>query len=80
MDAAPGTAEGGNMRNDKLIDPRPLHLRMCCGEMPIVRQFRSLGCYAIECRISGHIHNSGLCDTLKQACKEWNSKEPKEGN
>ncbi len=66
------------MKSDKLIDPRPLHLRMCCGEMPIVHQFSDLGCYAIECRINGHIHNTGLCDTLEQACKEWNSKEPKE--
>ena len=66
------------MKSDKLIDPRPLHLSMCCGEMPIVHQFSDIGCYAIECRINGHIHNSGLCDTLEQACKEWNSKKPKE--
>lgn len=67
------------MKSDKLIDPRPLYLRVCCGEMPIVLQFSDIGCYAIECRINGHIHNSGLCDTLEQACKVWNSEEPKEG-
>lgn len=46
--------------------------------MPIVHHFSDLGCYAIECRKNGHIHNSGLCDTLEKACNEWNGKEPKE--
>lgn len=66
------------MKSDKLIDPRPLHLKKCCGEMPVVHQFSNLGCFAIECRVNGHIHNTGLCDTLKRACEEWNNKQPKE--
>lgn len=60
------------MKSDELIDPRPLHLRMCCGGTPVVHHFSDIGCYAIECRINGHIHNSGLCETLEKACKEWN--------
>lgn len=66
------------MRNDILIDPRPLHLRMYCGELPIVYQIKDSGYYTIECRINGHIHNIGFYDTLVHACKEWNSKESKE--
>jgi len=61
------------MKSDKLIDPRPLRLKKCCGEYPIVHQFSDFGCYAVECRVNGHIHNTGLCDALERACEIWNA-------
>ena len=62
------------MKPDKLIDPRPLHLRGCCGEAPVVHEFSSIRAYGIECRVNGHIHNTGLCDRLEEACNRWNER------
>ncbi len=78
-DCADGVrTERGNMKSDKLIDPRPLRLKRCCGELPVVHQFSGLGCYGIECRINGHIHNTGFCDSLQRACQIWNDNIAKE--
>jgi hypothetical protein len=63
------------MKNDKLLDPRPLGLRKCCGEWAVVHQFSGPGWYGIECRVNGHIHNTHLCHSLEQACREWNERE-----
>lgn len=37
------------------------------------------GCFGGAAAEYGLFRYSGLCDTLAQACKEWNSEEPKEG-
>ncbi len=64
------------MKSDTLIDPAPLNLKKCCGELPVVHQFTGIGCFGIECRINGHIHNTHLCNSLKDACREWNEHKP----
>lgn len=28
--------------------------------------------YVIECNKNGHIHNTGFCETVKQAYDKWN--------
>lgn len=60
------------LRSDTLIDPRPLHLKNCCGQEPVVHRFTSVNAYGIECRVNGHIHNTGLWDSLGKAVEAWN--------
>ncbi len=47
-------------------------LRKCCGKEPVLRYLPDLRCWAVECRVNGHIHNTGFCDTRQQAEKVWN--------
>lgn len=49
-------------------------LKKCCGEDPIFHKFSSLKCYAIECRVNGHIHNTGFADTESEAIEIWNNR------
>ena len=60
------------LRSDTLIDQRPLHLKNCCGKEPVVHRFTSVKAYGIECRVNGHIHNTGLWDSLEKAVEAWN--------
>lgn len=60
-----------NVKSDKLLDNH--NLRLCCGEKPVFHQFTGLGAWAIECRRSGHIHNTGLCNSPEAAVDAWNT-------
>lgn len=62
------------MKSDNLLDTT--HLRKCCGEAPVFHEFTSMGLYAIECRVNGHIHNTGLHETKEAAIEWWNSGKP----
>ena len=42
-----------------------------CGGPATLRYIEELGEWAIECSKSGHIHNTGFCDTAEQARNRW---------
>lgn len=42
-----------------------------CGGSATLRYIEELGGWAIECSKSGHIHNTGFCDTAEQARNRW---------
>lgn len=57
------------IKSDMLLENN--NLRECCGEKPVFHQFTSLNCWAIECRVNGHIHNTGLCKSQEEAIEKW---------
>lgn len=61
------------MKSDMLLDNS--NLRRCCGEMPVFHKFSVVKAWAIECRINGHIHNTGLCDSAEEAIRKWEAGE-----
>lgn len=48
-----------------------IRLKPCCGEPPILRYIESLNAWAIECSQNGHIHNTGFCNSKKEAIRRW---------
>ena len=64
--AMPGNKEVAKRLTDAGV------LLPCCGVKPILHHFDTLGCYAIECRTNGHIHNTGFHDSEYAARLAWN--------
>ena len=48
-----------------------------CGGKGILKKF-PFG-YVIECNKNGHIHNTGFCETVKQAYDKWNDHPTEKG-
>ena len=48
-----------------------------CGGKGVLKKF-PFG-YVIECNKNGHIHNTGFCETVKQAYDKWNDHPTEKG-